>query len=109
MGPNPITFPSAEAVTDALREVATSPYVDLTDGADCDVRLQVYPSGAWAIRYGLSDYDQDHRGFWGASVIDAETNLTRTAQDLIDQAREDAACAGYGDDCDCCPEGVHKT
>src|SRR5690606_813072 len=38
----------------------------------CDVRLQVYEDGDWAIRFGDSSYDQDHRGFWGASIVHAE-------------------------------------
>lgn len=42
----------------------------------------------------LSDYDQDHRGFWGASSVAASSTpalLREIARDLIDQAIEDAA------------------
>lgn len=35
----------------------------------CDVRLQVYEDGAWALRTGASDYDQDHRGFWSSGAL----------------------------------------
>lgn len=35
---------------------------------ECDVRLQVTPDG-WRLWWGLSDYDLDHRGFWGASSV----------------------------------------
>jgi hypothetical protein len=55
----------------------------------CDVRLQVYPDGAWAVRVGLSDYDQDHRGFWGASCIPrGRFNATDLARDLVNQCRD---------------------
>ena len=44
---------------------------DSTDAPDephsMEVRLQVYPDGVWAIRYGDSGYDSDHHGYWGAS------------------------------------------
>ena len=33
----------------------------------CDVRLQVYEDGSWALRTGLSDYDLDHRGSRGCA------------------------------------------
>ncbi len=69
------------------------------DGCEAriDVRLQVYPSdlgGTWAIRWGLSDYDQDHRGAWGASCVSLEDDaeaLEETARDLLEQARDAAA------------------
>jgi hypothetical protein len=54
-----------------------------------DVRLQVYPDGAWAVRVGLSDYDQDHRGFWGASCIPrGRFSATDLARDLVNQCRD---------------------
>jgi hypothetical protein len=54
-----------------------------------DVRLQVYPDGTWAVRIGLSDYDQDHRGFWGASCIPrGRFNATDLARDLVNQCRD---------------------
>ncbi len=59
-----------------------------------DVRLQVYPDGQWAVHSGSSDYDQDHRGYWGASSIDAETNIPLLALELLDQAEEDFATSG---------------
>lgn len=55
----------------------------------CDARLQVYPDGAWAIRVGLSDYDLDHRGFWGASCIPrGRFNAVDLARELISQCRD---------------------
>lgn len=56
-----------------------------------DVRLQVYPNGEWAIRTGDSSYDQDHRGYWGASFLSPRSNCRELAADLIDQCAEHAA------------------
>jgi hypothetical protein len=58
-----------------------------------DVRLQVIPSEAmdWHLRTGSSDYDQDHRGAWGAASIDADMSveaLSRVAAELISQVDE---------------------
>ena len=62
------------------------------DFAGVDVRLQVWPNGGWAIHTGPSDYDQDHRGFWGCSCISWERqDLTEIARSLIDQAKDHAS------------------
>jgi hypothetical protein len=66
-----------------------------------DVRLQVGPgSGGWAngksymswqLHVGPSDYDQDHRGYWGASSVPGNNrrfNATAVARDLLEQAKE---------------------
>ena len=61
---------------------------------ETDIRLQVV-DGGWSTHTGDSSYDQDHRGFWGASFIDRTTNCRDLARDLIDQAREhEAQCGG---------------
>jgi hypothetical protein len=68
------------------------------DDEDCecqsvDVRLQVH-DGTWAIHAGDASYDQDHRGFWGASSVSANTDgddLTSILEDLVDQALEHAS------------------
>jgi len=84
-------FPS---IKDVRRELTL---VNANVEGECDVRLQVYEDGAWVIRSGLSDYDQDHHGFWGASCVPGvggrrmrprRFNATNVARDLIDQARE---------------------
>lgn len=68
--------------------------------ARVDVRLQVYPpdlGGRWAVRWGLSDYDQDHRGYWGCSSVelsDDPASLEETARDLLSQAQEQEAIDG---------------
>ena len=61
---------------------------------ETDGRLQVWPDGGWNLHSGDSQYDQDHRGYWGSSGVstsDSADHLRRVAKDLIDQAREDAA------------------
>ncbi len=59
-----------------------------------DVRLQVH-NGSWYYHTGDSSYDQDHRGFWGASSISRGCSWSEAryvARDLIEQAAEDFAC-----------------
>ena len=57
-----------------------------------DVRLQVLENGKWVLHSGPSDYDQDHRGYWGASCLSYDRqNLTDLARDLIDQAADQLA------------------
>jgi hypothetical protein len=58
---------------------------------ECDVRLQVYLDGQWAVRWGDSQYDWDHRGSWGCGTIPGSGKRfgsRRLAKDLIEQARE---------------------
>ena len=57
--------------------------------SECDVRLQLYADGTWKIRFGLSDYDQDGRGYWGASFVPGAGqafNSVEVAKDLWEQA-----------------------
>ena len=85
-------FPSIASVTAALKEAR-----EYLNGEDMDVRLQLYEDGAWALRTGLSDYDQDHRGFWGASSITGGClikHLRDTAADLLEQVRDAHASCG---------------
>ena len=57
-----------------------------------DVRLQVYPDGQWSLHTGPSDYDQDHRGFWGAAWIPQGVGSCEDiARDLLDQVRDHMA------------------
>jgi hypothetical protein len=60
-------FPSIRNVAREL--VAVNREVDCADDEGCDVRLQVYDNGRWAIRFGDSQYDLDHHGYWGASSV----------------------------------------
>jgi hypothetical protein len=72
------------------------------DDADegIDVRLQVHPDGDWGVKSGSSDYDQDHRGYWGASSVPGDNrrfDSKAVARDLIDQAKDHAADNDEGD------------
>lgn len=65
--------------------------IDGGDGPSIDVRIQVDADGSWSLHTGDSQYDQDHRGHWGASSVspdDGDSTLEDTARDLIDQALE---------------------
>ena len=92
-------FPSIKAiacaVADANREAKGYRADFLRDDPEwtMDVRLQVYPDGDWALHTGDSSYDQDHRGYWGASSLDGRRIDSRgVAKDLLDQCREMHAC-----------------
>lgn len=78
---------------DALRRMFTREDLidrDSVDFAGVDVRLQVHEDGGFSIHTGSSDYDQDHRGFWGASSLSYDRqNLTELAKELISQAEDD--------------------
>ena len=93
-------FPSIASVRSALaaekrslRKFCSRDDLLSEDGgpAFTDVRLQVYEDGSWSIRTGSSDYDQDHRGHWGASSLSYDReNLRDLARDLLEQAKEHA-------------------
>ena len=91
-----VRFPSIASVANALRDVnASLDPRDFPDDDSCDVRLQVYPDGDWAIRVGDSSYDLDHHGYWGAGCLNGKRfDSAETARDLIDQAREQYADDG---------------
>ena len=86
-------FPSIKDVAHDLRHHHKR--IDWSDdGEGCDVRLQVYEDGSWAVRVGPSDYDLDHRGFWGASSIPpGRFRSANVARDLIEQAKDQYACS----------------
>ena len=56
-----------------------------------DVRLQVYEDRTWAIRTGDSQYDQDHRGFWGSGTLTHTTNCRELAAHLLNEAKDHEA------------------
>lgn len=87
-------FPSVSAVAKVLRTINAR--VESCDDG-CDVRLQVYPDGSWAVRWGLSDYDDDHRGYWGASSVPGggrRFDSRGVARDVIGQAQDHHATSG---------------
>ena len=64
------------------------------DFAGQDVRLQVHENGDWAVHVCSPDYDQDHRGYWGASLLSYDRqNLAELARDLINQCADAIAMA----------------
>jgi len=80
-------LPSRHDVAAELRAVNAEAF----DG-ECDVRLQVYENGGWAVRFGDPGYDQDHHGYWGSDVVPGRGkrfNSTAMAQDLLDQVKDD--------------------
>lgn len=84
-------LPSIVSVRMALKGVREEIRTERECVDGIDVRLQVYPDGSWAIRVGPSDYDLDHRGFWGAASVsptDKVKDLDDTARSLLDQVVE---------------------
>lgn len=63
---------------------------------ETDIRLQVIAArgnrAQWMVHTGLSDYDQDHSGVWGASSLPgyrrSKFDAESIARELLDQARE---------------------
>lgn len=89
-------FPKIADVAAELRNVNrndayTEPGVD---EPFIDVRLQVWPDGDWAVHWGDSQYDQDHRGYWAASSVPGNNrrfNSMDLAREMIDEVRDDYA------------------
>lgn len=59
-----------------------------------DVRLNVQAAG-WSLNTGDSQYDTDHRGYWGSGIVSWSTNCRALARDLIEQCRDHAAEDGH--------------
>jgi len=87
----------SESLAEDLLSVSADVELDM-NGPDCDepyidVRLR-YHDGSFSLLTGDSSYDQDHRGFWGCSVVGADltTDEARSvADDLIEQVEDEAA------------------
>ncbi len=91
-------FPKINDVASELRDINKNDLEPEDADEGIDVRLQVYADGQWAVRWGSSDYDQDHSGFWGASSVPGNNqrfDSKEIARDLIDQAK-DAFAEGAG-------------
>jgi hypothetical protein len=85
-------FPSIKDVATILKELNNT--MDSTSEEALDIRLHVWEDGTWTIHTGDSQYDQDHRGFWGSSSLMGKCNwvsIRDIARDLLDQVREDYA------------------
>lgn len=84
-----------DVILDRMRDlIKDCAYYEPEDGMD--VRLQWH--NGWSLHSGDSSYDQDHRGFWGASSIDADSDPAEVVDELIDQVLEAAACCPEGDE-----------
>lgn len=84
------TVPSVNELVEDLKQITTN-VEHFREGGTVDVRLQVKEDGSWRTWVGLSDYDTDHHGFWGASTLtvgDVSEELRWIAGDLIEQAGE---------------------
>lgn len=96
-------FPSINDVSAELRAINKETLEPDDTDEGIDVRLQVYPNSEWAVHSGASDYDQDHRGYWGASSVPGDNrrfDSKDVARELIEQAREHKATGGDDDDVD---------
>ena len=87
---------SADLATYDPKDI-TEPGCDEPSG---DIRLQVRIDGdnfSWRAHHGDSSYDQDHRGYWGASCVGVDETAESAlaiADELIDQALDHAAECG---------------
>jgi len=89
-------FPTKHRVYECLRDIwrTIRGYGDVDE---TDVRLQVMPDESWDVHYGDASYDQDHRGYWGASSIAAtndRSDLVSIAESLLEQSKDAAVEAG---------------
>ena len=95
--------PDAADVAQVLRDLAAG-YVTEGVAPDgrridvrIDVRLQVLDDGTWQVHHGDPGWDPDHRGYWGADIIDALDitggHLLAVAEGLVDQVAEAIAAA----------------
>lgn len=58
---------------------------------EVDVRLQLTPDGQYFYHTGDSQYDVDHRGYWGDGIIavdDTTIELRELAVDMLDQIED---------------------
>jgi hypothetical protein len=89
-----LEFPSVRAVASMLRAEndyirRTFPVDRLSEDFGGDVRLQVLDSGTWELWTGDSQYDTDHRGYWGSASLNGEPfDSMAMARQLIDDCKE---------------------
>jgi len=76
----------------ALRSMFRHSPKQLDDGegnTGTDIRLQILEDGNWYIHTGLSDYDTDHHGVWGAGFLPlGRCNTASIAKDLLEQCKD---------------------
>ena len=83
-------MPSAKDVAADLKDVVLQINRDGMSADDyCDVRLQVNADGGHQLHSGDEQYDTDHTGFWGSSVVSVNTTpreCRNIARQLINEA-----------------------
>jgi hypothetical protein len=91
-------FPTREELAREIRALVkhlAADGIQSTDEDPIELRLQIYPNGRWALRWGAPDYDPDHKGWWGSSFLPPPSALRgdfyAVAAELLDQAAEQAA------------------
>jgi ribosomal protein S17E len=80
-----------ELVSELKKDMEKSPedYTEVgSDDPSIDIRLQ-WHDDKWQVHVGSSDYDQNHKGFWGSSSVTPDTKLDDLLETLIDQVEED--------------------
>lgn len=83
-------FPKIPLIVNDLRSIQRHLLKD-GDETEWDVRLQLFESGEWTLRWGDASYDIDHRGYWGAcvlNVMDDPSALRLLSEALLKQAKD---------------------
>ncbi len=91
-------FPSIDEVARDLVQINKMSLEPEDADEGIDVRLQVRPGHGWELHYGSADYDQDHRGFWGASSVPGNNRRFKSrdvARNLIEQAKDEYAMSEH--------------
>lgn len=64
----------------------------LSHGSEVDIRLQINLDKSWAVHTGDSQYDLNHKGFWGSETttypIPDMAAARHLAESLISQAMD---------------------
>jgi len=79
-----------ELVSELKKDMEKSPedYTEVgSDDPSIDIRLQ-WHDDQWQVHLGSSDYDQNHKGFWGSSSVTPDTKVDELLETLIDQVEE---------------------
>jgi hypothetical protein len=80
-----IQWPSIKEVAEEL-SILKDLLRDYREG-ETEVRLQVSEE-FWDVLWGDPSFDQDHSGFWGASIINHRTNVRELAWELLEEAKD---------------------
>jgi hypothetical protein len=84
-------FPTIKELTECIHDTARQLKGWGID--ETDIRLQVV-DGGWYYHTGDSQYDQDHKGYWGCSGVSSTSTKEECrsiARSLIEQAKDSRA------------------